>query len=370
MDLFNYFKEIEDPRMDRTKKHNLFDIIAIAICAVISNADSFVDIEMYGNAKFDWLKTFLELPNGIPSHDTFSRVFAILNPDILLDCFRKWIQDIVKKIDGEIISIDGKTARRSFDKVKGKSAIHIVSAWASQNQICLGQIKVNDKSNEITAIPELLKQLSIKDCIITIDAMGTQKAIAKTIIEGNADYVLALKKNQCNLYENAALYFEDAIKINFKDIRHGYHKTVDNEHGRIEIREYWITDEIGWLEEKTDWTGIKTIGMVKSKRILNDIESVEVRLHISSLKPDVQMYAKAVRGHWGIENSLHWVLDIAFREDEQRVRKDYAPENLSILRKFALNLFKKETSIKAGINAKRKKAGWDTDFLLKILKGI
>jgi len=369
MTLFAHFEDIEDPRVERTKKHKLFDIIVLSICAVVANADNFVEIERYGKAKYNWLKTFLELPHGIPSHDTIGRVFSILDPQVLYERFQQWIADVVELVNGEIVAIDGKTVRRSFDKGKGKSAIHIVSAWARENGICIGQKKVDDKSNEITAIPELLQEICIKDCIITIDAMGTQKDIAEQIILAEADYVLALKGNQGLLHEDVELYFEDTLARDFQGIPHDYTKTVTKDHGRVEIREYWITDVLAWLPNKEDWKNLTSIGMVKSVRIENSVETEETRFYITSLPPIATSFAAAVRGHWSVENSLHWVLDIAFREDDIRVRNQFAPENLSILRKIALNLIKQETSRKIGVSAKRKNAAWDNSYLMKIISG-
>ena len=266
MDLFTHFEDIDDPRIERTKKHKLFDIIVLSICAVIANADTFVEIERYGKAKYDWLKKFLELTHGIPSHDTIGRVFSLLNPHVLYDRFQQWITDIVELVNGEIIAIDGKTVRRSFDKGKGTSAIHIVSAWARENGICIGQKKVDDKSNEITAIPELLQELCIKDCIITIDAMGTQKEIAKQITQAEADYVLALKGNQGLFHEDVQLYLEDAAARDFQGIPHDYTKTVTKDHGRVEVREYWITNEVTWLPNKEDWKNRSVLKIQRKQR--------------------------------------------------------------------------------------------------------
>jgi predicted transposase YbfD/YdcC len=369
MNVFTHFEDIDDPRVERTKKHKLFDIIVLSICAVIANADTFVEIERYGKAKYDWLKTFLELPHGIPSHDTIGRVFSLLDPQLFYERFQQWISEIVELVNGEIIAIDGKTVRRSFDNVKGTSAIHLVSAWARENRICIGQKKVDDKSNEIRAIPELIEELCIKDCIITIDAMGTQKEIAQRIIAAEADYVLALKGNQGVLQEDVQLFFEDAAERAFQDIPHDYTKTVTNDHGRIEVREYWITSAIGWLSNKHDWKKLTSIGMVKSVRSEQTRETEEIRFFITSLPPDAAVFADAVRGHWSVENSLHWVLDIAFKEDDIRARDRYAAENLSILRKIALNLIKQEKSRKIGVSAKRKNAAWDNAYLMKILSG-
>lgn len=367
-ELTRHFKELKDPRREHKKLHKLVDILFIAICSVIANAESFVDIEAFGKAKEKWFKNILKLPNGIPSHDTFGRVFSLLDPRILKKCFHNWIAAIVKKINGEVIAIDGKTVRRSFANANKKSAIHIVSAWASESKIVLGQVKVNEKSNEITAIPELLEILDIKGCTITIDAMGTQKNIAEIIIDKESNYILALKDNHKTLCEDVKLIFKEPDKMADMNIEHDYHKTIDKDHGRVEIRECYTTCNIDWLESRNDWKGLKSIVMIKSTRIVNEETSVESRFYITSLEANAKIIMKSIRAHWGIENSLHWVLDIAFREDECRIRKDNAPENFNILRHISLNLLKQDTSRKIGIKAKRKTAGWDETYLIKILK--
>ncbi len=366
---WHHFADMQDPRVDRTKRHKLVDILFIAVAAVTAGADTFVEIEEYGKIKYEWLKGFLELPNGIASHDTFGRVFSLIDPGQFKECFLTWIRTIAKAICGEVIALDGKTARRSFDRTNGKSAIHVVSAWASENRIVLGQVKVDEKSNEITAIPELLSVLDIQNCIITIDAMGCQRAIAQRIQAKGADYVLALKGNQGTLQEDVKLFFEDAEKHDFKDTDYDYYRTFDKDHGRIETREYWTVSDLNWLEQRQQWAGLSTIGMVRSQRIVDGEKTVETRHFISSLGCNAEQFSHAVRQHWGIENSLHWVLDIAFREDESRIRKGHAAENFGMLRHIALNLLKNDLS-KIGTSAKRKKAGWDNDYLLKILGGI
>ena len=367
--IVEHFRDIEDPRIDRGKLHNLIDIIAIAICAVICGADTWEDIELFGESKQEWLKQFLELPNGIPSHDTFGRVFSIISPVEFQRSFLNWIKAISDSIEKEVVAIDGKTSRRSYDKNKGKGAIHMVSAWATANRVVLGQVKTEDKSNEITAIPELLDVLALKDCIVTIDAMGCQKNIAAKIIDKDADYILALKGNQGTLHEDIKLFFQDASDTSFKDIRHDFHKTIDGDHGRIETRRFSIVSDIEWLEGKTDWKELKSIGMVESEREIGDKLTKETRYYISSLPGNAKLFGDAVRKHWGIENSLHWVLDVVFREDECRIRKGYAAENFAVLRHIALNLVREEKSIKRGVKGKRLKAGWDNDYLGKILSG-
>lgn len=367
--IVEHFKDIEDPRIERGKLHNLIDIIAIAICAVICGADTWEDIELFGESKQEWLKQFLELPNGIPSHDTFGRVFSIISPVEFQRSFLNWIKAISESIEKEVVAIDGKTSRRSYDKNKGKGAIHMVSAWATANRVVLGQVKTEDKSNEITAIPELLDVLALKDCIVTIDAMGCQKNIAAGVIDKGADYVLALKGNQGTLHEDIKLFFQDANDTSFKDIHHDFHETIDGDHGRIETRRYWTVSDIDWLEGKADWKELKSIGMVESEREIGDKLTRETRYYISSLPGNAKLFGDAVRKHWGVENSLHWVLDVVFREDECRIRKGYAAENFAVLRHIALNLVREEKSIKRGVKGKRLKAGWDNDYLSKILLG-
>jgi predicted transposase YbfD/YdcC len=365
--IIEHFYGITDPR-NFNKRHKLIDIIFITICAVICKAEKWDDIELFGISKEKWLKTYLELPHGIPSHDTIARVFAIMDPEEFNKCFLNWINSFKPVGKNEILNIDGKTLRHSYDKGNGKSAIHMVSAWANNAGVVLGQVKVDEKSNEITAIPELLNLLDIENCIVTIDAMGTQKKIAAQIIDKNADYLLALKGNQGTLKENVELFFQDAEENNYEiGYTFDYHKSVNKDHGRIEKRECWVTSDIDWLEEKMNWEGLQSICMVKSERIINNEKSVENRYYISSLAANAEKIGNTVREHWGIENSLHWVLDVAFREDECRKRNGNAAENFAIVRHIALNLLKQEKTLKRSINGKRLMAGWDSEYLEKIL---
>jgi len=363
-----HFSSLKDPRIQLKTHHKLIDIIIITICAVICGADDWQEVVDYGKAKHDWLKTFLELPRGIPSHDTFGRVFSLLRPEDFEKCFVSWIHAVFEITGGQTVAIDGKTLRRSHERSSNKAAIHMVGAWATQSGVILGQTKTEDKSNEITAIPELLKLLEIKGCIVTIDAMGCQKEIARQIADQEADYVLALKGNHGSLHKDVELFFEDALQCDFKDIPHESYETTDGGHGRVEVRRYVTITNLDWLEDRAKWKNLNLIGMVQSERHIGDKITRETRYYISSLPNGVQRFAEAVRDHWRIENQLHWVLDIAFREDDNRVRDRNAATNLSILRRFALSLCKQEKTAKVGIKVKRKRAGWNNDYLLTLLK--
>jgi predicted transposase YbfD/YdcC len=367
-----HFSKIEDPRVDRTKLHNLLDILVIAICAVICGADNWEEVQLFGDAKKAWLKTFLELPNGIPSHDTFWRVFAKLDPEQFQQSFVSWISSVSEVTQGQVIAIDGKTLRRSHDKGIGRGAINMVSAWAAANHLVLGQVKVDEKSNEITAIPELLRVLEVSGCIITIDAMGCQKDIAEAIIAQEADYVLALKENHGRLYEDVVKLFDDLEASNFKAYPYSYNQTVNKNHGRLEIRNCYVIADLGILTHlrNSKWKGLQSVVKVHSIRKLGDETTENDRYFISSLSSEAQFLLNIVRTHWSIENELHWVLDIAFREDESRIRKDHGPENFAVLRHIALNLIKHEKTKKASVKGKRLKAGWDENYLLKILSGL
>ena len=365
--LLKHFETLEDPRTAYLIEHRLLDIVALTICAVVCGAEGWEDIEAYGRSKLEWLKTFLELPNGIPSHDTVSRVFARLEPSKLQECFVSWVKAIAQLSEGEVIAIDGKSVRHSYDKGKGKGAIHMVSAWASENRLALGQVKVADKSNEITAIPQLLNILDIQGCIVTIDAMGAQKEIANQITEQGADYVLSLKGNQGNLHQDVQQLFDWASKTDFKDIEHELYQTIDKGHGRLEKRRYYLLGNVEYLVDAHQWKGLKRVGMIESERhIEGKPTTTERRYYLTSLDGGVERFARASRGHWGIENRLHWSLDVVFREDDSRIRSDHSPENMTLIRKIALNLLTKEPS-KGSKKRKRLKAGWDNDFLIQVL---
>lgn len=367
--LLDAFDELEDPRMERTRLHSLRDIIVLSILAVICGADGFVQIEEFGKAKEPWLRGILDLPNGIPSHDTIGRVFARLDPEAFASCFMAWVGTVAERIKAEVVAIDGKTARRSMDGAAGRGPIHLVNAWATENRLVLGQVRTADKSNEITAIPELLRALDLSGCIVTIDAMGCQKSIAADIIEQDADYLLALKDNHPTLHQEVQGFFHDGVLTEFDGIEHDVHIEADAAHDRDEVRRVWTTSDLDWLPEAADWAGMKSLVCVEATRtILGKPTTTNRRYYLSSIEGlKAQAGARAVRAHWGVENQLHWVLDVAFREDDARARMGHAAENLATLRKIALNLLKQETSSKRGIKTKRLRAGWDHRYLLKIL---
>jgi predicted transposase YbfD/YdcC len=365
-----HFAEIEDPRVERTRRHKLLDIIVVAMCAVICGADDWVDVEAWGNAKLDWLRQYLPLPNGIPSHDTFGDVFSRLKPEQFETSFLGWVQAVMGASGEPVVAIDGKTLRGSHDRGRGKSAIHLVSAWASANQLLLGQVKVNEQSNEITAIPVLLETLALGGAIVTIDAIGTQKPIARTIIDQGADYVLAVKENQGHLHDDVVATFEEAEARQFEHVPHTYAKTTNKGHGRIETRECWVIERLDYLEAlrtAEDWSALRSLIMVRAERRLGEQVSVERRYFISSRADPAERQLAVIRSHWGIENELHWCLDVAFGEDGSRIRKGDGAQNFSFLRRLALTLLKRDKTAKGGLKVKRHKAGWDTAYLIKVL---
>jgi predicted transposase YbfD/YdcC len=318
------------------------------------------------------LSQFLFLPKGIPSHDTFGRVFSLIDPEEFQASFMKWVKALREITQGQVIGIDGKQMRGSHDRNKGKRAIYMVSAWAEQNHLVLGQRKVAEKSNEITAIPDLLRLLAIKGCIVTIDAIGTQIKLARQIIQAEGDYLLAVKHNQDKLYRDLELLFSYDQQHGIQDAPYDYHKEVKKGHGRIDVRECWTTSDPEYLDsigQVNKWANLKSIAMIVRRRLIDGQETTKTRFYISSLQADAKRILRATRQHWGIENGLHWILDIAFNEDRSRVRKDHAPANLAVLRHMAVNLLKQETSAKGGIKAKRLQAGWNEDYLLKVLAG-
>lgn len=372
-DLMSHFADLADPRERQNQEHKFIDILVITICAALCGADDWVAVAEFGQAKQSWFETFLELPTGIPSHDTFWRVFRHLDPEQFQRCFMSWMASVQSLTGGEVIAIDGKQLRRSHDAAAGKAAIHMVSAWATTNRLVLGQRKVDDKSNEITAIPELLDALDLRGCIVTIDAMGCQTKIAATIVDKEADYLLALKENHGQLYEDVTLLFDDLEQSGFTAYAYDTDKTVDKNHGRIEIREAWVIIEpalIAVLRTAEKWPQLAAVVKVRAERYMKDEQSVESRYFIASFSDHAARVLECVRTHWTIENSLHWVLDIAFREDECRLRKDHGAQNFAIIRHIDLNLLNQDRRLKVGIKNKRLRAGWDQDYLLSILQPL
>jgi predicted transposase YbfD/YdcC len=374
--LLAHFADLPDPRLNRTKDHALIDVLVIAICTLLCGGETFYDMEEFGRAKEDWFRTFLSLPNGIPSHDTFNRVLAALDPKDFLDCFLRWTQSLRQAVPQEIVALDGKALRRALGQDGGIP--YIVSAWAEGNGLALGQLKVADKSNEITAVPELLRVLELSGCIVTVDAMGCQKKIAREIMESDADYVLALKGNQEKVHAEVKSFLDDALEEKNLSRPKGAvipptaptlqeFVTVEKDHGRIETRRYYQSDYLAWFADLGKWEGLASVGMVESTREINGQVTRERRYYLSSLKLDVETFARAVRGHWAVENKLHWVMDVCFREDQSRARQGYAAENLATLRRLALNLLKQEKTKKRGIRGKMLNAGWHHPYLLKLL---
>lgn len=364
--LIEHFNSIEDPRLKRKQLHKLEDIFFMALCAVICGCDGWVAVANFVRMKQSWFEQYLSLDNGTPSHDTFGRVFSLIDPEQFQVCFANWIKDIVKHVTGDVIAIDGKCLRRSHDRTNNKSAIYMVSAWSVDNQLTLGQVKVNEKSNEITALPALLNNLDIKGSIITTDALNTQKNSAEVIVSKGGDYLSALKGNQSTLHDDVALFFENPPTSYLETLN--TYKNTDSGHGRIEEREVTSCNQIDWLTKTHGYPHLSSIIKVKSRRYHKDEWSEEIRYFISSVKHnDAQKYAHYVRAHWGVENNLHWTLDTAFNEDDCRIRKGYADQNMAIIRHISLNLLKTETDTKVGIKIKRQMAGWDNDYLLKIL---
>ena len=360
-----HFKKLTDPRNPNVR-HILSEIITIAICAIICGADSYTQFAEFGKSKEKWFRSFMQLPHGIPSHDTFGRVFSLLDPVQFKKLFRQWVIQAFPTGKDEVIAIDGKTLRRSHDRSNDKSPIHIVSAWASKLGIVLGQIKTDEKSNEIKAIPELIKAIDIEEAIVTIDAMGCQKKIASNIVENKADYVLALKENHPDLLDDIKLFFNEQIHIESNPALDCF-ETIEGDHGRIETRRYYICSKVEWLASAHMWAKLKSIAMVERQRQIGDMISYEKAYYLSSIAKQPEKIATAIRSHWSIENSLHWQLDVSFDEDHCRIRKGHAAENLAVLRHIALNLLKQEKSLKVGIKTKRLKAAWDDRYRAKVL---
>jgi predicted transposase YbfD/YdcC len=361
--LLTHFQTLADPRLERSRLHDLLDIVALTICAVICGADSWVDVHKYGSAKHDWLKGFLRLRNGVPSHDTFGRFFAALDPQQFQACFASWVAEVAGALDLKHVAIDGKTLRRSHDRKKGQTALHLVSAWAVGCHLSLGQEAVAEKSNEITAIPKLLQLLDLEGALVTIDAMGCQKAIAEKITDKKGDYVLTVKENQPTLYEQIERLDEAAMEKDYAGIDSSGEE--EKGHGRQEYRACWVLTDLEGLEERSKWAGLRSVIVVVRDRTVGDKNSCEKHYYISSRKMSAEQFLKVIRGHWSIENTLHWVLDVVFDEDGSRVRKDHAPENFGLLRRMAVSMLEAEGS-KGSIRGKRLTAGWNNDFLEKV----
>ncbi len=366
------FGELSDPRVEGRCDHKLIDIIIIAVCAVITGAETWVEVETFGQARHDWLTSFLVLPNGIPSHDTFGRTFAALDAEAFQQSFARWVAAVFRVTEGQVVAIDGKTVRRSHDRTIGKDAIHMVSAWASESGLVLGQRKVDDKSNEITAIPELLRLLDVSGCIVTIDAMGCQTKITQAIRDEKADYVLRVKANQGHLYQDIQDWFAHADQVNFEGMTSDYAETVNKRHGRIEIRRCWtVSDPVAfeYIRHYEGWAGLQTIVRVQRERRWPDRVELETAFYISSLFNNANVTLTTTRSHWSVENSLHWVLDVTFREDDSRIRTGNSPQNMVLLRHLALNILKQDPS-KGSLRQKRYKAALDHSFLIDLLSQI
>ena len=367
--IVGHFSILKDPRIERNKRHSLIDIMVLTVCAVVSGAQTWEEIQDYGEFKIDWLRRFIGLENGIPSHDTIRRLFIRLDPGALQQCFLSWVESVRKHTDGDVVAIDGKTIRRSAEKAKSKLPIHLVSAWAAENGLVLGQLATEEHSNEITAIPALLDLLKVKGCIVTIDAAGCQTAIAEKIRkQKKADYVLAVKGNQPNLEEQITDFFSDMSEKELATAEWvEAHKTVDKGHGRIEVREYFHSDEIDALPRVKEFHGAQSVGMVRAKRTIGEKQTIQQRYYISSLPMDAEQFAHAVRTHWAIENTLHWTLDMSFREDESRMRTGNSAENFAMIRRMALSLMKRDTTSKKSLKRRRFTCQFNDNYLERML---
>jgi predicted transposase YbfD/YdcC len=364
--LMESLSTIKDPRINRKKKYPLAEVLMMAICAIIAGADSWQAIALFGKRKIKWLKKFMPLKNGTPSHDTVTRIFSILAPEAVHQAFIAWTSHVAAAMNAKHIAIDGKTNNCSFDKAKGIRSMHLVSAWASEVGLVLGQVKTDQKSNEITAIPQLLDFLSIEGCIITTDSMGTQKKIVSKIIEKKADYVMALKKNHPNIYIEIKMFFESANRNVFKDIQYDYHEATEQGHGRIETRKYWISSQIEAFKYAHGWEKLKSIGCVERIRTIDGKTTHETHYYITSLDQDVLLFAKSVRQHWGVE-SFHWVMDVVFNADKNRTRAGVAAQNFALAQTISLNMLKQEQTQKSSIRLKRLACALDETYLETVL---
>ncbi|MFZ0564862.1 MAG: ISAs1 family transposase [Chlamydiales bacterium] len=360
------FSIIPDPRKERNQVYNLFDLITVAILAILCGADDWVEVNLWATANIEWLNQFDICLNGVPSHDTLSRFFRYLDPKAFEKCFISWTQRIAKAVGG-VIALDGKILCNSSDAANGTKAIHIVSAFSAENDIVLGQLATEAKSNEITAFPLLIEMLDLKGATVTIDAAGCQKDIAKAIREKGGDYVLALKGNQGKLHDEVENFFNQAIAVELEDSGCDYYKNEEYSRGRREQREVWTIDDIEWLPQKGKWKDLESLVCLKSTRTQKGNCTIEMRYYISSLSSDACKLAHAIRSHWGIENKLHWQLDVSYREDGCKICKDHGAENFSVIRRATLNILKGDKKTKAGIKNKRSKAGWDRRYMLELL---
>jgi len=362
-----FLRKIEDPRRNQGKRHRLSDMIVIAICAIICNADGWEDIELFGLCKERWFRTFLALHHGIPSHDTFARVFARLDPAAFEACFMEWMAHLAKTSKGRLIAVDGKTLRRSFNTAANKAALHMINAWCVDNQTVLGQLACGVKENEITALPKLLQLLDLRGAVVTADAMHCQKATAQCILDGGGDYLLQVKGNQPALYENLKLLFEEGLTDDCQGVAYDFIEETDAGHGRIETRRCWSSWDIAGVAP-SEWPGLRSVVCIERTRQIRDKTSTTRHYYISSLPGrDAGYMLRLSRGHWGVENQLHWCMDVVFSEDQRRIRKENADENYTRLSRIALNLLKADTSRKISIRQKRKLAGWDHDYLLHLI---
>jgi len=361
--LLTILEEVPDPRVARTREHDLVALLVIALCTLLCRGESFYDMEEFARVRLKWLRTFLTLRGGVPSHDTFNRVFQALDPKKFADCLSRWTQSVRTVLGGEVVALDGKSVRRALNQ--GEDVRMIVSAWATESGLLLGQRKTRDKSNEITVVPELLRALELAGCIITADALHCQRNIAQEIIEADADYVLALKGNQPAAFGEIQAFLDEAVQR--KDPTLAFVETTDKGHGRVEVRRYWQTEQIGWFADRAKWEGLRSVAVVESVRTVQGQPSVERRYYLSSLAVDVAKLARAVRGHWKIENQLHWVLDVVFGEDQSRARTGHAAENLAATRRVAINLLRQDKENKRSLKSQRLRATLDPDYLRQLL---
>jgi predicted transposase YbfD/YdcC len=366
--IVEHFGPVRDPRVERNKLYPLMEILLLVVCATLSGADGWEAIEEFGKEKLDWLRRFAPFVHGIPSHDCIANLISRLNPKTFQACFVSWTRAFSEASDGEVVAVDGKTARGSRDRRRGQAALHMVSAWGSRNRLVLGQEATEEKSNEITAIPKLLELLELKGCIVTIDAMGCQTKIAEQIIEQGGDYVLGLKGNQSTLHEAVEDFFTTARGGEFAGVEYAFFEETDKDHGRLEVRRYWITEDLSTLSETERWRGLRSIGMVERECWSGEEHSLEQRFFVNSITAQARRFAEAVRGHWGVENKLHWRLDVLFREDACRIRKGNAPAILTAIRHLCMNLFEQEPS-KLRLSKKRRKASWNDDYRAKVVFG-